>query len=101
MNKKQIEAYSYYKAKQPRTIFLFSNNDHYEAFSEDAKVISDTFGLALNDDVVMVPAAGILDKVSILFQAGYETKLISYRDDDGKCGIPDISRIADDQANDY
>ena len=110
MNESMIlAAYWYYKGKYGSTVIMFRIGNEYQMFLDDARRVF----YALNTKVtllspesgtiatVKLPAENILDYMDELFMHGIESRLISYRDDDGKYAIPDIFRLNREVNDDY
>lgn len=106
---KIIAAYCYYKGKYGSTVIMFRIGNEYQMFLDDARRVF----YALNTGVTLIsaengtiatvklPAENILDYMDELSMYGIESRLISYRDDDGNFAIPDIFRLYREENDDY
>lgn len=101
MDKKQIEAYSYYKGLYPEAIVLYRIGSNYVILGDDATMVTNS--LALTTDrtpgVFKFPYddSATLDKLGDVFQL----KMIVYRNDDGELDYPDIQRLKQEEDEDY
>jgi DNA mismatch repair protein MutS len=76
--------YRGFKERYPNYILLFRIGDFYEAFHEDAQILSDVLGLPLTsrkDDSSTIPMAGVLchvldSSLSRLLRAGHRCAII-------------------------
>lgn len=102
MNKKQIEAYNYYKGLSPGALILFHIGAEYVALSEDADIVARTLGTGCNssEGVASFPASD-MSLFSKLADCGKELKTIAYRNDDGELDYPDIDRLKRETEEDY
>lgn len=110
MNSKTIETYQHYKAMYAPMLLLFRVRNNYEAYFDDANVISGILGEQVHTDKnedgavierITLPVTGILDVVGRIYACGRECKLISQRDDTGIFTLPDIQRLKTEQEIDY
>lgn len=102
MNKKQIEAYSYYKGLSPGALVLFRIGENYVALSDDAAKVSQVLGdkCVLTDGMAMFPVSDVA-LVSQLADTGVELKMVTYRNDAGELDFPDIERLKQEEKEDY
>lgn len=104
-SRKIIAAYSYYKGKYGKTVIMFRIGNEYQMFLDDARRVSSALNVKADVQLfmstVILPAENILDYMDELSAHGIESRLISYRDDDGKFVIPDIFRLNREENDDY
>ncbi len=93
MNKNATEAHRFYKEQYAPFIIFFRVGNFYNAYLEDAQNISSTLGIPIKDGCVKVPSDQILDIVGTLSQSGFHSKIITYRNDNGRYTIPDVTRL--------
>lgn len=101
MSNNKIEVFRYYKSQDPKSIFLFLVNDHYEAYGSDSEPISKTLGMQIIDGIVSLPTDNILDVVGRLSSVETPVRLIRSRDENGSKDLPDINIILAEQSEDY
>lgn len=101
-------AYFYYKGKYGSKIIMFRIGNEYQMYLDDARRVSEILDVPLNlsagdNDIysVVLPEESILDYMDELSIYGIESKLISYRDDDGNFVIPDVLRLNQEENDDY
>lgn len=102
MNKKQIEAYSYYKGLSPGALILFKIGENYVALSDDAATVAKVLGNECDstEDTAMFPASNV-SLISKLANTGVELKMITYRNDAGELDYPDVERLKKEEKEDY
>lgn len=103
MDSKNIEAYNYYKQQYPGTVIFFRVGNNYEAYQEDAKIVSPIIGEepGSNMNKISFPTDKVYDFIALLANHNITTKLISYRNENGDFDVPDIEKIKYDQEIDY
>lgn len=102
MNKKQIEAYSYYKSLSPGAIVLFQIGTNYVALLDDAAKVAQVLGneCDLAEDIVEFPVSDV-SLISRLADTGVELKMVAYRNDAGELDYPDVERLKQEEKEDY
>ena len=102
---KIIAAYYYYKGQCGDDVVMFRYNEHYHAYFDDARRVSNTLGVKLFDDGeftdVQLPVDSILDFVDELSMFGIKVTLIDYRNERGDFDIPDVAIINKEKIEDY
>lgn len=108
MNSKIIEVYKHYKSLYGSMVMLFRVCNNYEAYFDDAEIISTVLNKQVHTDSnengvtkVILPASGILDAVGDLHAQNWKCKLISYRDNTGNFTLPDVKQLIKEQEMDY
>lgn len=102
-------AYFYYKGRYAGKVIMFRIGNEYQMYLDDARRVSEILGVPFgvvtggNEMIctVTLPEEGILDCVDELYVYGIESKLVSYRDDNGNFTIPDVSRLYKEEIDDY
>lgn len=101
MDKKQIEAYSYYKKLYPGTIVLYHIESYYVALGDDAaavvKSLVETADGTLDIYKFSCDDLNVIARLEDVFQL----KMVDYRNDDGKLDFPDIQRLKQEKYEDY
>lgn len=101
MNKKQTEAYSYYKRLYPGVVVLYHIGDDYVALGEDVVTVAH----CLNVDAENVSGEFRFPygDVSIISRLGdsLQLKMIDYRNRDGDLDYPDIQKLKEEKYEDY
>lgn len=102
MNKKQIEAYSYYKSLSPGALILFQIDTNYVALSDDATKVAQVLGnkCDLTDGMAMFPTSDV-SLISELADFGIELKMVKYRNDAGELDYPDVEQLKQEEKEDY
>lgn len=102
MNKKQIEAYNYYKSLSPGAIVLFQIGTNYVALSDDAAKVAQALGNKYNstEEMAVFPVSDI-SLISELADSGMELKMVTYRNDAGELDYPDVERLKQEEMEDY
>lgn len=102
MNKKQIEAYSYYKGLSPGAILLFQIGSNHVALSDDAIKVAHVLGnkCLLTDDMAVFPVSDV-SLISELADSGMELKMVTYRNDAGELDYPDVEQLKKEEKEDY
>ncbi|MDD6104211.1 MAG: hypothetical protein PUB73_06345 [Bacteroidales bacterium] len=100
MNNNATEAYEYYKELYAPFIIFFHINNTYQAFFEDAEIISTTLKIPTVEGRITIPSQNILDLVGELSTFGKQAKMISYRDDSGRYCLPDVAILKADKEAD-
>lgn len=109
MNSKISKAYGHYKSLYSPQLLLFRVQDNYEAYFDDAIKISSKLEigqyteLTSNSDIFAISLEGssIFDVVKILYDKGFECRLIQSRNWLGTFDIPDVEIIQHEQKLDY
>ena len=101
MERKQIEAYDFYKNEYPGTLLFFHVKDRYVVLSDDssrvAKLLDQNVGESSelsfkDDDMSIFKTLGDFD---------IQIRLIDYRNDNGEFDYPDIKLIKKEKQDDY
>lgn len=102
MNKKQIEAYNYYKSLSPGALVLFQIGTNYVALSDDAVKVAQVLGNKCDstEDMAVFPASDV-SLISELADSGKELKMVTYRNDAGELDYPDVERLKQEEKEDY
>ncbi len=102
MNKKQIEAYNYYKSLSPGALVLFQIGTNYVALSDDAVKVAQVLGNKC-DSIEDMAAFSVSDVslISELADLGMELKMVAYRNDAGELDYPDVERLKQEEKEDY
>lgn len=102
MNKKQIEAYSYYKGLSPGAIVLFQIGTNYVALSDDAAKVAQVLGNKCDstEDMAAFPVSNVA-LISKLADTGVELKMVTYRNDAGELDFPNVERLKQEEKEDY
>lgn len=101
MDKKQIEAYSYYKKLYPGAIVLYRVESYYVALGDDAAVVAKSLvGTADGTLGIYKFPCDDLDAIAKLGDS-FQLKMVDYRNDDGKLDFPDIQRLKQEKYEDY
>lgn len=101
MDKKQIEAYSYYKELYPEAIVLYRIGNNYVVLGDDAAMVTNS--LALTTDRTPGVSKFPYDDLATLDKLGdtFQLKMVAYRNDDGELDYPDIQRLKQEEDEDY
>lgn len=102
MNKKQIEAYNYYKSLSPGALVLFQIGTNYVALSDDAVKVAQVLGnkCDLTEDMAVFPTSDV-SIISELANSYMELKMVTYRNDAGELDYPDVERLKQEEKEDY
>lgn len=102
MNKKQIEAYNYYKSLSPGAMVLFQIGTNYVALSDDAAKVAQALGNKCNstEEMAVFPVSDA-SLISELADSGMELKMVTYRNDAGELDYPDVERLKQEEMEDY
>lgn len=102
MNKKQIEAYNYYKSLSPGALVLFQIGTNYVALSDDAVKVAQVLGNKCDsiEDMAVFPTSDV-SLISELADSGMELKMVAYRNDVGELDYPDVERLKQEEKEDY
>lgn len=102
MNKKQIEAYNYYKSLSPGALVLFQIGTNYVALSDDAVKVAQVLGNKCDsiEDMAVFPTSDV-SLISELADSGMELKMVTYRNDAGELDYPDVERLKQEEKEDY
>lgn len=102
MNKKQIEAYNYYKSLSPGALVLFQIGTNYVALSDDAVKVAQVLGNKCDsiEDMAVFPTSDV-SLISELADSGMELKMMAYRNDAGELDYPDVERLKQEEKEDY
>lgn len=102
MNKKQIEAYNYYKSLSPGALVLFQIGTNYVALSDDAVKVAQVLGNKCDsiEDMAVFPTSDV-PLISELADSGMELKMVAYRNDAGELDYPDVERLKQEEKEDY
>lgn len=102
MNKKQIEAYNYYKSLSPGALVLFQIGTNYVALSDDAVKVAQVLGNKCDstEDMAVFLASDV-SLISELADSGNELKMVTYRNDAGELDYPDVERLKQEEKEDY
>lgn len=102
MNKKQIEAYNYYKSLSPGELVLFQIGTNYVALSDDAVKVAQVLGNKCDsiEDMAVFPTSDV-SLISELADSGMELKMVAYRNDAGELDYPDVERLKQEEKEDY
>jgi DNA mismatch repair ATPase MutS len=102
MNKKQIEAYNYYKSLSPGALVLFQIGTNYVALSDDAAKVAQALGNKCDstEEMSVFPASDV-SLISELADSGKELKIVTYRNDAGELDYPDVERLKQEEKEDY
>ncbi len=93
MNTTEIEAYRHYKESDAPFIIFFRIDNEYTTFGSDATLVSNALNVPVIEDRVSFPAGMILDVLGELSERGLQGKTVVYRDDSGRCVVPDVERL--------
>lgn len=102
MNKKQIEAYNYYKSLSPGALVLFQIGTNYVALLDDAVKVAQVLGNKCDstEDIAEFPVSDV-SIISRLADTGLELKMVAYRNDAGELDYPDVERLKQEEKEDY
>ncbi len=102
MNKKQIEAYNYYKSLSPGALVLFQIGTNYVALSDDAVKVAQVLGNKCDsiEDMAVFPTSDV-SLISELADSGMELKMVAYRNDAGELDYPDVELLKQEEKEDY
>lgn len=102
MNKKQIEAYNYYKSLSPGALVLFQIGTNYVALSDDAVKVAQVLCNKCDsiEDMAVFPTSDV-SLISELADSGMELKMVAYRNDAGELDYPDVERLKQEEKEDY
>lgn len=102
MNKKQIEAYNYYKSLSPGALVLFQIGTNYVALSDDAVKVAQVLGNKCDsiEDMAVFPTSDV-SLISELADSGMELKMVAYRNNAGELDYPDVERLKQEEKEDY
>lgn len=102
MNKKQIEAYNYYKSLSPGALILFKIGKNYVALADDATTVAQVLGNKCDstEDMVAFPISDVA-LISKLADTGVELKMVTYRNDVGELDYPDVEQLKQEEKEDY
>jgi len=102
MNRKQIEAYRFYRGLYPSALLLFHPGGGYVAMSDDARRAAVILG---NDTDIVNGTLTLPDDdfgvISKLGAAGVDVRIINYRNDDGERDYPDVERLKREREEDF
>ena len=101
MDKKQIEAYNYYRRLYPGDIVLYHIGDSYVALGDDAVAVAQSLVGNAKDvtDECKIPS----DDVDIISRLGefFQLRMIDYRNRDGDLDFPDIQELEKERSEDF
>ena len=102
MNKKQIEAYNYYKSLSPGALVLFQIGTNYVALLDDAAKVAQVLGNKCDstENIAEFPVSDV-SIISRLSDTGVELKMVTYRNDAGELDYPDVERLKQEEKEDY
>lgn len=109
MKHKSMEAYCYYKKQYPGVVIFFRVNNKFEAYHEDAELVSTMVDVKVDHIVegedrfskVSLPADDIFDYMTILASSDIVSKLIVQKNNDGEYALPDVQEIMKNRLDDY
>ena len=101
MNKKQTEAYGYYKRLYPGVVVLYHISDDYVALGDDAVTVAHCLNVDAED--VFGEFRFPYGDVGIISRLGdsLQLKMIDYRNRDGDLDYPDVQKLKEEKYEDY
>lgn len=101
MDKKKIEAYTYYKDMYPGAIILFHIGTDFVALADDAqKVAQSQVDVLLDNAGEARISEDDLETISALGDT-FQVRMVSYRNDAGMLDYPDVDRLKQEKYADY
>ena len=105
MRNKIEKAIEYYYLCYPNEVIFYKLPQGYVAFGAEVAKLGSLLGVQQSSlyglDCIIVSMDDFLEKTEILNVCGMTYRALSYFDEDGVLGIPDVNRLIEEKEIDY